>query len=197
MRLRGADPARLAGRELIGRVGLVPQEAADLLAAESVGAECRAADADAQAVAGTCAALLARIAPGVPPNAHPRDLSEGQRLSLALAVILTAGPPLLLLDEPTRGLDYDSKGALVAILRELRADGTAVVVATHDVELAADVATRVVILSDGECVADGPADEVVVSSPLFAPQVAKILGDGGWLTVAQVGAALAPAVVAP
>ena len=61
----------------------------------------------------------------------------------------------------------------------------------HDVELVASVATRVAILADGELVADGPTADVVVSSPMFAPQIAKILAPQEWLTVAQVKAALA------
>ena len=68
------------------------------------------------------------------------------------------------------------------VLGELAADGTAIVLATHDVELAAEVATRTVVLADGEVVADGPTDEVVVGSPAFAPQVAKVLAPAAWLT---------------
>ena len=70
----------------------------------------------------------------------------------------------MLLDEPTRGLDYAGKARLVGALRRLAAAGHAVVLATHDVELAAEVAHRVVVLADGEVVADGPTAEVVVSS---------------------------------
>ena len=125
--------------------------------------------------AGHLPGLVAELLPGVADDAHPRDLSEGQRLALALAVVLTARPPLLLLDEPTRGLDYAAKARLVGVLRGLAAEGHAIVLATHDVELAAELAHRVVILADGEVVADGPAADVVVASPAFAPQVAKIL----------------------
>lgn len=99
-------------------------------------------------------------------------------------------PPLLLLDEPPRGLDYAAKSRLVGTLRELAADGHAIVLATHDVELAAELAHRVLILADGEIVADGPTSEVVVGSPSFAPQVTKILAPQKWLTTAQVRRAL-------
>ncbi|SEN29846.1 energy-coupling factor transport system ATP-binding protein [Actinacidiphila rubida] len=189
----GAVPHRTRPADLVRRVGLVPQEPRDLLYADTVAAECAAADRDAGAEPGTCRALVAAVLPGVPDGAHPRDLSEGQRLALALAVVLTARPPVLLLDEPTRGLDYAAKSRLVAHLRELAAAGHAIVLATHDVELAADLAHRVVILADGEVVADGPATDVVLSSPAFAPQVAKILAPAPWLTVAQVAQALEPA----
>ncbi|MCZ4103269.1 AAA family ATPase, partial [Streptomyces sp. H39-C1] len=186
----GLVPSRTKPGELIRQVGLVPQEPRDLLYADTVAGECAAADQDAHAAPGTCRALVTALLPGVLDETHPRDLSEGQRLALALSVVLAARPPLLLLDEPTRGLDYAAKGRLIALLRALAADGHAIVLATHDVELAAELAHRVVILADGEVVADGPTAEVVVSSPAFAPQVSKILAPLPWLTVPQVALAL-------
>ncbi|MGW6390119.1 ABC transporter ATP-binding protein [Streptomyces sp. NPDC055103] len=190
VRVAGLTPHTTAPRELIRQVGLVPQEPRDLLYADTVAAECAAADADAGTRPGTCRALVSELLPGVADGTHPRDLSEGQRLALALAVVLTGRPPLLLLDEPTRGLDYAAKARLVTHLRALATDGHAIVLATHDVELAAELAHRVVIIADGEVVADGPTAEVVVSSPAFSPQVAKILAPQPWLTVEQVEAAL-------
>ncbi|WP_330480424.1 ABC transporter ATP-binding protein [Streptomyces sp. NBC_00724] len=186
----GRAPHRTHPRDMVRRVGLVPQEPRDLLYADTVAAECAAADADAGAAAGSCRALVSELLPDVPDDTHPRDLSEGQRLALALAIVLTARPPLLLLDEPTRGLDYAAKARLIRVLRDLAAEGHAIVLATHDVELAAELAHRVVILADGEIVADGPTRQVVVSSPAFAPQTAKILAPQEWLTVTQVRGAL-------
>jgi energy-coupling factor transport system ATP-binding protein len=183
-------PHRTRPAELLRHVGLVPQDPRDLLYADTVAAECAGADRDAGAEPGTCRALVSSLLPGVSDGAHPRDLSEGQRLALALAVVLTAAPPLLLLDEPTRGLDYAAKERLTGVLRALADDGHAIVLATHDVELAAELARRVVVLADGEVVADGPSAEVVTSSPAFAPQTAKILAPQRWLTTGQVRAAL-------
>ncbi|MCK8432058.1 ATP-binding cassette domain-containing protein [Streptomyces sp. D2-8] len=190
VRVGEAAPHRTAPKDLVRTVGLVPQEPRDLLYADTVAAECAAADQDAGAEPGTCRALVRELLPGVTDDAHPRDLSEGQRLALALAVVLTARPPLLLLDEPTRGLDYAAKARLVTVLRALAAEGHAIVLATHDVELAAEIAHRVVLLAEGEVIADGPMADVVVSSPSFAPQVTKILAPQHWLTVSQVRAAL-------
>ncbi|WP_338931245.1 ATP-binding cassette domain-containing protein [Streptomyces netropsis] len=190
VRVGGVVPQSTAPAELLRHVGLVPQEPRDLLYADTVAAECEAADGDAAAAPGTCRALVSELLPDVSDTTHPRDLSEGQRLALALAVVLTARPPLILLDEPTRGLDYAAKARLVEILRALAAEGHAIVLATHDVELAAELAHRVVVIADGEIVADGPTAEVVVSSPAFAPQVAKILAPLPWLTVPQVRTAL-------
>ncbi|MEU9223470.1 ATP-binding cassette domain-containing protein [Streptomyces massasporeus] len=190
VRVGEATPHRTAPKDLVRKVGLVPQEPRDLLYADTVAAECAAADQDAGADPGTCRALVTELLPGVTDDTHPRDLSEGQRLALALAVVLTARPPLLLLDEPTRGLDYAAKARLVTVLRALAAEGHAIVLATHDVELAAELAHRVVLLAEGEVIADGPTADIVVSSPSFAPQVTKILAPQHWLTVAQVRAAL-------
>lgn len=190
VRVGGLAPARTDPRAMVRRVGLVPQEPRDLLYADTVAAECAAADRDAGAAEGSCRALVSELLPGVGDDVHPRDLSEGQRLALALALVLTGRPPLLLLDEPTRGLDYAAKARLVGVLHGLAAEGHAIVLATHDVELAAELADRVVILAEGEVVADGPTGQVVVSSPAFAPQTAKILAPQEWLTVSQVRGAL-------
>ncbi|AOR34616.1 cobalt ABC transporter ATP-binding protein [Streptomyces fodineus] len=187
----GATPHRTSPRDLVRRVGLVPQDPRDLLYADTVAEECAAADRDAGAEPGTCRALVSELLPGITDDIHPRDLSEGQCLTLALAVALTARPPLLLLDEPTRGLDYAAKARLGGVLRGLATEGHAIVLATHDVELAAEIAHRVVLLAEGEVIADGPTAQIVVSSPSFAPQVTKILAPQQWLTVAEVRQALA------
>ena len=191
VRVDGADPASLSGEELVRTIGFVPQEPGDLLCAESVAAECALADHDADLAAGTTATLLGTLAPEIPDHAHPSDLSEGQRLALVLAIVLAPRPPLLLLDEPTRGLDYPSKARLVSSLRSLRESGTAILMSTHDVELVAEVADEVVIIAEGEVVAAGPTGQIVTASPLFAPQVAKILAPEPLLTVSAVSAALA------
>ena len=172
-------------------VGLVPQTPADLLYLATVDEECAQADRETGQAAGTCRALADRIVPGLPGDHHPRDLSEGQRLGLVLAVQLTGSPPILLLDEPTRGLDHLVKDQLSRLLRELAAEGRVVIVATHDVEFVAGVADRVVVLADGDIVADGPTADVIVASPSFAPQVAKVLHPDRWLTVDEVATALA------
>ncbi|CAB5040728.1 MAG: ATP-binding cassette domain-containing protein [Actinobacteria bacterium] len=193
--ITGLDPRTLKGAELLTRVGLVPQTPGDLLEATSVGAECRAADRDAKVDAGTTRALLSSLASEIRDDTHPRDLSEGQRLLLALAIVLAARPPVLLLDEPTRGLDYPTKVRLVDVLRNLAQAGHAIILATHDVELAAEVATRVVVLADGEVVADGETAAVVVASPMFAPQISKILAPYPWLTVSDVVNSIGPVIL--
>jgi energy-coupling factor transport system ATP-binding protein len=185
----GVDPATLPADGARALVGLVPQTATDLLYLETVDEECAAADQQSGAGAGTARGILDRLAPGIDGTRHPRDLSEGQRLALVLAIVLAAQPSVVALDEPTRGLDYAAKEQLAAIVTELAARGRGVLLATHDVEFVASVADQVVVMAGGEVVSVGPTTQVVAESPAFAPQVTKILGNG-WLTVAQVRRAL-------
>ena len=186
----GIDPAAGGSAQARALVGLVPQTASDLLYLETVQAECAAADQQSSSDSGACRAWLDRLAPGVPDERHPRDLSEGQRLALVLSIVLTSRPRVIALDEPTRGLDYAGKHQLAAIVATLTGDGHAVVLATHDVEFVAEVADRVAVMAEGEIVSAGPVADVLAESPAFAPQVAKVFG-APWLTVDQVAHSLA------
>jgi energy-coupling factor transport system ATP-binding protein len=193
--VEGQDPGRVSASAARRLVGLVPQTASDLLYLPSVGAELAQADREsAEAESPPAAQLLERIAPGIDRAMDPRDLSEGQRLSLVLAVQLRAAPGVILLDEPTRGLDYGAKHALSRILDDFAREGRAIVVSTHDVEFVAAATDRVIVMAQGEIVADGPTPEIVVASPAFAPQVAKILAPLPYLTVGQVRDQLSAAV---
>jgi energy-coupling factor transport system ATP-binding protein len=118
---------------------------------------------------------------------HPRSLSGGQRQRVAIAAVAVGEPDVLLLDEPTRGMDAHSRESLARAVAAHAAAGGAVVLATHDVELAARCCTSVVVLGDGDVVASGPAAEVLAGS-LFAPQVLRVLPP--FLTVEQVESAL-------
>jgi energy-coupling factor transport system ATP-binding protein len=120
-------------------------------------------------------------------DAHPRSLSGGQRQRVAIAAVAVGGAPVLLLDEPTRGMDAPSRAALEHAVSEHASAGGAVILATHDVELAARIASHAVVLGDGEIVADGDARTVLAGS-LFAPQVLRVLPP--FLTVEEVDAEL-------
>ena len=186
----GAEPHTVAPAELVRMVALVPSDPGVLLYAASVADECRIADEESGLAPGTTMASVTSVLTGVDPHRHPRDLSEGQRLALTLGIVLAPEPDVVLLDEPTRGLDYAAKRELATVLRSLAARDHAIVLATHDVEMVAEIATRVVVLGDGDVVASGPAREVVSASPMFAPQVGKILAPSPWLTVGEVREAL-------
>ena len=187
----GLNPQNLKGKQRRTTIGFIPQEPSDLLYAQSVQIECEQADKDNDIPSGTTAQILHQLVPGVSAAAHPRDLSEGQRLGLALSIVLSSNPAVLILDEPTRGLDYQAKKELTTILIEFaRATSKCVVLATHDVELVAELATRVMFLADGDIVADGSTLDVLLSSPAFAPQVSKVMSPQPWLKVSDVIAAI-------
>jgi energy-coupling factor transport system ATP-binding protein len=192
VRVYQQDPAELAGKSRRERIGYVPQEPSDLLYHQSVRQECQEADLLAGLASGTTLSFLDKLVPQISHDAHPHDLSEGQRLALVLSIVLSGNPQLLILDEPTRGLDYQAKSLFTRALKEYASTlNYPVLLATHDVELVAELADRVIFLAEGEIVADGSTLDVLLSSPAFAPQVAKIMSPQPWLTVDHVVSALA------
>ncbi|MDO9409033.1 ABC transporter ATP-binding protein [Patulibacter sp.] len=150
--------------ERAGPVRLLPQHPGDVLLHDRVGDE-------------TTPAALELVGLDHLADRHPRDLSGGQRQRLALAVVLAGGaPPAILgLDEPTRGMDARARAALLRELQRLSATGTTLVVATHDVEFAAELADRVVLLGGGRVIADGPPAALLGQGWYFATQTARIL----------------------
>lgn len=194
-----SDPRTASPERARRLVTLVPQAAADLLYLPSVGAECEQADRESGAAPGTTVSILRRLGAQLPAGRDPRDLSEGQRLALVLAIQLAARPSVVLLDEPTRGLDYAMKAQLARIVRAI-ADGpgsggdqAAVLISTHDVEFAAAAGDRTVVMADGQIVADGTTRSVCTSSPAFSPQMAKVFHPADVLTPDEVAGALAGA----
>jgi energy-coupling factor transport system ATP-binding protein len=185
--VNGVDPTSLKGSHRRRAIGYVPQEPSDLLFAQSVGDECKQADHDNEILEGSTWKLLNTLVPHISLSTHPSDLSEGQRLALVLSIVLSGKPEVLVLDEPTRGLDYRAKNLFALALKKYAAEASSpVLLATHDVELVAELADRVLFLAEGEIVADGNTLDVLLSSPAFAPQVAKIMSPKPWLTVADV-----------
>ena len=160
-----------------GGVALAPQRPSEMVVRDRVGDELPgAAGREALELVGLASAM----------DSDPRDLSGGerQRLTVALAMagrIDGALPGLVCLDEPTRGMDAARKHALREWLGEVVAGGSAVIVATHDVEFAARFADRVLLLGEGEVLADGPPAEVLAGGWYFATEVARVL-DGAAVT---------------
>jgi energy-coupling factor transport system ATP-binding protein len=176
--IAGRDATRTDPAELAADVGYLPQRPTSLLFRETVREELAFTLKNHRRPGLDPDQLLAELELGHLADRHPRDLSAGEQERVALAAILVAAPRVLLLDEPTRGMDYLRKQTLARLLHRLRDSGTAILVATHDVELVAALATRVVLLGDGEIVADGSPREVLSGSLTFATQINKLYGDG-------------------
>ena len=165
-----------------GGMALLTQDPSDYLVRDSVRAELPGPEGEA---------ALSAVGFDGDPDADPRDLSGGQRQRVALAIALTGRmdsdrlPDLVGLDEPTRGMDRRLKDGLAALTERLAGSGAAVVIATHDVEFAATFAERVVLLGEGEVIADGPAGEVLSGGWYFTTEVARIFGVGGVIGIEQ------------
>lgn len=171
--------ASLSGRiEVPGGIALLGQRPDDYFVRERIGEELPGA-------AGEVA--MEAVGLEVAAELDPRDLSGGQRQRLALAIAMAgrgAGgtpPGLICLDEPTRGLDPLRKRKLSAWLAELAGAPSAVMVATHDVEFAAEFAERVILMARGRLIADGPASEVLGDGWYFATEAARV-SDGAAIT---------------
>ncbi len=106
---------------------------------------------------------------------YPRALSGGQKQRVALASVLAIQPGILVLDEPTRGMEYRLKAELMDFLREYAARGNTVILVTHDVETVAEYAARVILLSEGNIVVDGDRREVLSRALLFSPQINRLV----------------------
>jgi energy-coupling factor transport system ATP-binding protein len=161
-------------------VALLPQRPGDMFVAERVGDELRGEAGRAS---------LRRFGLEGFADADPRDLSGGERQRLALAIALAGRdtpdgelPGALLLDEPTRGMDRSRKADLSELVIALATQGSAVMIATHDVEFAVTFAERVILLGRGELVSDGTPDELLAGGWYFSSEVARIL-DGAAITV--------------
>ena len=187
----GTDAGRTEPAEIARYVGYLPQRPSSILFNETLREEL---EFSVRHRRGTSDAgeLLDRLDLAHLAERNPRDLSAGEQERSALAAVLVGNPAVLLLDEPTRGMDGRRKRALSAVLRERCQAGGTTILATHDVELVAETATRVVLLGDGEVVADGTPREVLSGSLGYTTQINKLFGDG-FLTVEDVIAGLSPA----
>lgn len=163
-------------------IALLTQTPGDYLVRERVGDE----------LAGPAGeAALAAVGLEISPERDPRDLSGGQRQRLALAIALAGRiegdsvPGLICLDEPTRGMDRGLKDHLVELADRLAALGAAVLISTHDVEFAVSFADRVLLLGDGELVADADARTVLSGGWYFASEAARVFDRPGVISIEQ------------
>ncbi|BCV21625.1 ABC transporter ATP-binding protein [Moorella sp. Hama-1] len=195
MLVKGRDPGKNGDRPGDGRIAYLSQNPNDYLFQDTVEEELLfTLNNFGLPDDGVVDELLAKL--GLEPcrRVNPRDLSGGERQRVALASILVTRPALLLLDEPTRGMDYRLKDELGALLTALGKEGAGVVLVTHDVEFAAAYATRVLVMAAGRVVADGPKHQVLGESVFYSTQIGKMCRGyvDGVLTLPEALARLAP-----
>ena len=188
----GLDTRKAELDDIIKTVGYVPQHPGALLFGDTLAAELAFTRRGHAMPADPAAdhALLERLGLGALADRNPRDLSGGEQQRAALASILAANPQIILLDEPTRGLDYAQKRSLTDLLLGLKREGRTIIMATHDVELAAACADRAVLMAEGQIVVDGSAREVMSDSQVFSSQINKLFRDPRYLVVEDVLRAL-------
>jgi energy-coupling factor transport system ATP-binding protein len=192
--VNGASVIGQETSDICRNVAYLPQNPNALLFADTVSAELHITLQN-HGLGGTkdVPALLRQLGLERYAQSYPRDLSVGERERVAVGAVTVTEPKLLLLDEPTRGLDYGAKRALASLLKRWKAEGAGVLLVSHDVEFVAECADEVVMLVDGRVVASGDPGIVLGASPIFAPQVAQVFPGTGWLTVDDVAQALSTA----
>ncbi|MDF2573562.1 MAG: transporter ATP-binding protein [Agromyces sp.] len=166
----GMDPSRASARDRARRIGFVFQNPEHQFVAHTVAEELDLGfrlqgvpDDDRPA---EIERMLRRFGLEELRDQHPFLLSGGQKRRLSVGTALVAGAPVLVLDEPTFGQDRARAAELLDILGRLNAEGTTVIVVTHDLQLVADHATRVAVMQGGRVVGAGPTDEVL-AGPLI------------------------------
>ncbi len=172
-------------RNELSNTAMVPQQASDLLFLNSLSQEFADSDEVARVAETSTSKLFEEFVGRLDAETHPRDLSSGQQLALVLAIQLAKSSQIVLLDEPTRGLDYSAKQQVAEVIRQLAAQGKTVVFASHDVEFVAVSANRVVQLQQGKVLSNKAVAQALNHSGKLATQVAQIFQTDGLITLEQ------------
>lgn len=188
--LDGESIASLSVAKICRRVAYLPQVPDDLLFADTVREEFEATLNNHNITGDKQESLTLKLLEDLDlsgnSGAYPRDLSVGQRQRVALGAVSVTRPKVLLLDEPTRGLDYAAKSKLTTIWKKWQNKGMALAIVTHDIELAARVADRVVILNDGHIQSEGSVKSIIGQDDIFGSQISRLYPGRRWITVQDV-----------
>ena len=117
--------------------------------------KCSKTEAKARAVA-----MLKRVGLEEKANSYPRELSGGQKQRVAIARSLCMKPDIMLFDEPTSALDPEMVGEVLDVMKELARDGMTMVVVTHEMGFAREVANRVLFMADGQILEEGTPEQI-------------------------------------
>lgn len=180
--VEGVPTTSLKTSELAAKVGFLFQNPDRQICCNTVREELlfglRAVGADPEEAAARVDAVIEEF--GFEPDADPFLLNRGTRQLLALASVVVAAPPIVVLDEPTTGLDFRECCKVMSMVEKLRAAGTTVVMVCHDMEVVADFAERVIVMNAGQVVADGATFDVLrdravcARASLIPPQVVGV-----------------------
>jgi energy-coupling factor transport system ATP-binding protein len=173
--IAGMDTGQTPTERLARTVAFVPQNPGAILYHRTVSEEI-ADTLDGTQRAGTVAEALIEWRLEDHKDSDPLDLSVGERQRTALAAMCAGDPSIILVDEPTRGMDYGTKELLVNNLRQRCREGACVVLASHDVELVASCADRVLLLADGQVVLERPVRTALTDTLTFSTQINKLFG---------------------
>ncbi|MCJ7522282.1 MAG: energy-coupling factor transporter ATPase [Dehalococcoidia bacterium] len=177
--VNGIDTRKATIAQLSRKVGFIFQNPNDHIFADTVEEEIafilKNLGFDSGEIAARIDEMLEMFALKEFRKRYPRSLSGGERQRVAMASVLVARPRVLILDEPTRGMDYRLKSELMRFLNGYREKGNTVVLVTHDVETVAEHADRVVLLSEGGVVVDGNKRDVLSRALFFSPQINRLV----------------------
>jgi energy-coupling factor transport system ATP-binding protein len=187
VRVNGLDTMQTSVASLARHVGYVFQNPNDHLFAETVEEEVATAlkGLGFSDVEGRVREWLNRFDLLSYAKQYPRFLSGGEKQRVALATVLSVQPQVLILDEPTRGMDQKLKDYLMRLLCDYQSKGNTVIIVTHDVEMVAEYAQRVILLGEGKVIVDGDKRQVLSQALLFSPQINRVFQGFARLGVPQ------------
>jgi len=178
VRVDGTDTRETTTAELAKRVGFIFQNPNDHLFADTVEDEIaftlKNLGFDDNEIKIRVDEMLQQFNISEYRHQYPRSLSGGEKQRVALASVLATQPKVIILDEPTRGMEYHLKSQLMHFLNEYRQQGNSVILVSHDVEMVAEYTDRIVLLSEGKVVVDGEKHQVLSQALLFSPQINRL-----------------------
>jgi len=179
VRILGRDIAGASTAEMSTYIGLVFQNPQEHLFSDSVEEEIafslKNKGLDATEVKSTSRRMLDKFGLSHLAHRYPRELSGGEKQRLALAAAMAGEPEILILDEPTRGIEDRLKIELMNIIDDYRRRSKTVILVTHDVELVARFGSRVILMSEGRIIIDGDKHQVMSRALMFSPQINRLV----------------------
>lgn len=177
--IKGDDAGSMSIKDIAGRFAYLSQNPGDYLSQDTVMKEMelslyhyKGTDKEERILK-----VLSRFDMADHTETHPRDLSTGERQRIAIASLLLLEPELMILDEPTRGLDYEAKMKLGETMLQLNDEGISIILVTHDIAFAHDFCSRSMIMSQGELITVGKTDVVLNQSYSYVTEVGKLFRD--------------------